>query len=110
MHWFYNYGTKFYSKMKPIVEFLNQEGFLKSLFESIPCGVLIIGGDRRVLAVNNVLEQTFGVSRAAIMDLRGGEALRCVNAFKDPKGCGFAEECISCGVRNTALEALSGNA
>jgi transcriptional regulator with PAS, ATPase and Fis domain len=105
----YNYGTKFYSKMKPIVEFLNREGFLKSLFESIPCGVLIIDGDRRVLAVNNVLEQTFGISGAEVIDLRGGEALRCVNAFKDPKGCGFAEECISCGVRNTALKALSGN-
>jgi len=95
--------------MKPIVEFLNQEGFLKSLFESIPCGVLIIDGDRRILAVNNVLEQTFGISGAEVMDQRGGEALRCVNAFKNPKGCGFAEECITCGVRNTALEALSGN-
>ena len=95
--------------MKPIVEFLNQEGFLKSLFESIPCGVLIIDGDRRVLAVNNVLEQTFGISGAEVMDQRGGEALRCVNAFKNPKGCGFAEECITCGVRNTALEALAGN-
>ncbi len=95
--------------MKPIVEFLNQEGFLKSLFESIPCGVLIIDGDRRVLAVNNILEQTFGISGAEVMDQRGGEALRCVNAFKNPKGCGFAEECITCRVRNTALEALEGN-
>ncbi len=95
--------------MKPIEEFLNQEGFLKSLFESIPCGVLIVDGDRRILAVNNVLEQTFGISEAEVMDQRGGEALRCVNAFKNPKGCGFAEECITCGVRNTALKALEGN-
>ena len=95
--------------MKPIGKLLNQEGFLKSLFESIPCGVLIIDGDRRVLTVNNVLEQTFGISGAEVMDQRGGEALRCVNAFKNPKGCGFAEECITCKVRNTALEALAGN-
>jgi sigma-54 dependent transcriptional regulator, acetoin dehydrogenase operon transcriptional activator AcoR len=96
-------------KMKPIVEFLNQEGFLKSLFESIPCGVLIVDGDRRILAVNNVIEQTFGICGAEIIDQRGGEALKCVNAFKNPKGCGFAEECVSCGVRSTALEAISGN-
>ncbi|MBW2575700.1 MAG: sigma 54-interacting transcriptional regulator [Deltaproteobacteria bacterium] len=95
--------------MKPIGKLLNQKGFLKSLFESIPCGVLIIDGDRRVLAVNNVLERTFGISGAEVMDQRGGEALGCVNAFKNPKGCGFAEECITCGVRNTALEALAGN-
>ncbi len=95
--------------MKPIGKLLNQKGFLKSLFESIPCGVLIIDGDRRVMAVNNVVERTFGISGAEAMDQRGGEALRCVNAFKNPKGCGFAEECITCGVRNTALEALAGN-
>ena len=95
--------------MKPIGKLLNQAGFLKSLFKSIPCGVLIVDGDRRILAVNNVLEQTFGISGAEVMDQRGGEALRCVNAFKNPKGCGFAEECITCGVRNTALEALAGN-
>ncbi len=93
--------------MKPIGKLLNQKGFLKSLFESIPCGVLIIDGDRRVMAVNNVVERTFGISGAEAMDQRGGEAL--VNAFKNPKGCGFAEECITCGVRNTALEALAGN-
>jgi transcriptional regulator with PAS, ATPase and Fis domain len=95
--------------MKPISEILNQEGFLKSLFESIPCGVLIIDGDRRILAVNNVLEQTFGISGAEVIDQRGGEVLKCVNAFKNPKGCGFAEECVNCRVRSTALEALSGN-
>lgn len=95
--------------MKPIGKLLNQEGFLKSLFESIPCGVLIFDGDRRVLTVNNVVERTFGVSGAEVIDRRGGEALRCANAFKNPKGCGFAEECITCGVRNTALEALAGN-
>ena len=95
--------------MKPIGKLLNQKGFLKSLFESIPCGVLIFDGDRRVLAVNNVVERTFGISGVEVMDQRGGEALGCVNAFKNPKGCGFAEECITCGVRNTALEALAGN-
>jgi transcriptional regulator with PAS, ATPase and Fis domain len=95
--------------MKSIGKLLNQKGFLKSLFESIPCGVLIIDGDRRVLAVNNVVERTFGISGAEVMDHRGGEALRCVNASKNPKGCGFAEECITCRVRNTALEALAGN-
>jgi len=95
--------------MKPIGKLLNQKGFLKSLFESIPCGVLIIDGDRRVLAVNNVVERTFGISGVEVMDQRGGEALGCVNALKNPKGCGFAEECITCGVRNTALEALAGN-
>ena len=94
--------------MKPIADLLNQDGFLKNLFESIPCGVLIVDRDRRVQVVNNVMERTFGMSAAEAIDKRGGEVLRCVNAFKSPKGCGFADECQTCQVRKTALEALAG--
>ncbi|MFC1812395.1 sigma-54 interaction domain-containing protein [Thermodesulfobacteriota bacterium] len=94
--------------MKPITELFNQKGFLKNLFESIPCGVLIVDRDRRVQVINSVLEQTFGISEAEVIDKRGGEALGCIHAFKSPKGCGFADECQSCHVRNTALEAIAG--
>ncbi len=94
--------------MKPVTEVLNQEGFLKNLFESIPCGVLIVDSERRVQAVNNVLEQTFGISGAEVIDKRGGEALECIYSSANEKGCGFAEECQTCRVRSTALEAIAG--
>lgn len=94
--------------MKPIVKLLSQEGFLKTLFDSIPCGILIVDRDRRIQAVNNVIERTFGISSAEVIDKRGGEALRCILASESPKGCGFADECQSCQVRNTALKALAG--
>jgi len=94
--------------MKPIAEVLDEGGFLSILFESIPCGVLIVDGDRRVQAVNNLLERTFGVSNAEVFNKRGGEALHCIHASDDPQGCGYGDYCQSCGVRNTALEALAG--
>jgi transcriptional regulator with PAS, ATPase and Fis domain len=94
--------------MKPINELLNQEGFLKNLFESIPCGVLIVDHDRRIQAVNNVLVRALGISNAKAIDMRAGEALGCIHAFKSLKGCGFADECETCRVRNTALKALDG--
>ncbi|MES0447370.1 MAG: sigma 54-interacting transcriptional regulator, partial [Desulfobacterales bacterium] len=94
--------------MKPINELLNQEGFLKNLFESIPCGVLIVDHDRRIQAVNNVLVRALGISDAKAIDMRAGEALGCIHAFKSLKGCGFADECETCRVRNTALKALDG--
>ncbi len=95
-------------EMKPIGKLLNQEGFLKTLFDSIPCGVLIVDRDRRIQAVNNVMERTFGISSGEVIDKRGGEALRCIHTSESPKGCGFADECQSCQVRNTALKALAG--
>ena len=94
--------------MKPVAELLDRVGFLKTLFESIPCGVLIVDPDRRVLTVNNVLEQTFGVSRATVFDKRGGEVLNCVHASESPDGCGYSETCRHCQVKNTALEAILG--
>ena len=94
--------------MKPIAQVLSQEGFLKNLFESIPCGVIIVDGERRVQAANNVLERTFGIVEAEAINKRGGEALGCIHAFTSPRGCGFAEECQVCRVRNTALEAIAG--
>jgi len=94
--------------MKPIAELLNQKVFLKNLFDAIPCGVFIVDRDRRIQAVNDVLEQTFGVSVTEAVDKRSGEALGCIHASKTLKGCGFADECQSCQVRNTAMEALDG--
>ncbi|MDY6973192.1 MAG: sigma 54-interacting transcriptional regulator [Thermodesulfobacteriota bacterium] len=90
------------------MELLDQGGFLKTLFDAIPCGVLIVDDDRRVQAVNNVLERAFDVSEAEVIDKRGGVALNCIHASDSPEGCGYGDFCESCGVRNTALEALAG--
>ena len=94
--------------MEPIADMLGQDGFLKNLFESIPCGVLILDGERRVQAVNNVMEQTFGISEADVLNMRGGEALGCIHVFESPKGCGFSEACQACRVRTAALGAIDG--
>jgi transcriptional regulator with PAS, ATPase and Fis domain len=94
--------------MRPITELLNQGGFLKTLFESIPCGVFVIDHSRRIQALNNPLERAFGVSKADAINRRGGEALRCIHAHESPDGCGFADYCRNCKILKTALDALSG--
>ncbi|MFA4917278.1 MAG: PAS domain-containing protein, partial [Syntrophales bacterium] len=87
---------------------MEQNGFLKNLFESIPCGVLVMDSERRVQALNNVLKQAFGISKFEVIDKRGGEVIKCVHAFKSPRGCGFAEVCQTCRIRSTAQEAITG--
>jgi transcriptional regulator with PAS, ATPase and Fis domain len=94
--------------MVSVSEILNREGFLKNLFETIPWGVLIVDGERRVQAVNNVLEQTFGILASDVIDKRAGGVLSCVHALKAPEGCGYVEECQVCRIRATALEAIAG--
>jgi transcriptional regulator with PAS, ATPase and Fis domain len=94
--------------METIAQLLNQKGFLKSLFDSIPCGVLIVDQDRRVHAINNVLERAAGVPKSEEIKRRSGEVLKCIHALQSEEGCGFSEECQSCIVRNTADKAFAG--
>ena len=94
--------------MKPVRELMNQNEFLKGLFSAIPCGVLIVDRERRVLIVNSVIERIFGVSDADVTGKSGGEVLRCVHADDSPDGCGFGEHCRTCLVRKTALDAIGG--
>lgn len=94
--------------MKSVVELISQDGFLESMFESIPCGVLIVDKGRVVRAVNNAFEKIFGISRSEAIYQRGGEALQCINASSHPDGCGFSTACRDCQVRNIALDAISG--
>jgi len=94
--------------MKSVAELISQEGFLKSIFDSIPCGVVIMDKDRGVRAVNNAIEKTFGVSRADAVRQRGGEVLQCIHASEAPGGCGFSSSCRNCRIRSIALDAISG--
>lgn len=62
--------------MAPFTEMMDEKGFMKSLIESIPCGLLVVDSDRRVRAANDVLERTFGITMGEAINKRGGEALR----------------------------------
>ncbi len=83
--------------------------YLENLFESIPCGVLVFDAERRIKSVNNVLEQTFRISKTEVIDECVGNALRCIHASENPEGCGFMDVCTTCQIRQTALRALDGN-
>lgn len=94
--------------MRPVSELLNRNSFLKSMFESLPCGVLIVDSERRVQAVNDATERTFGISLKEVENRRAGEALKCINSGRDPGGCGFSDECSECRIKSTAHDAISG--
>ncbi|MDP6439857.1 MAG: sigma 54-interacting transcriptional regulator [Candidatus Brocadiia bacterium] len=90
-----------------IAELLAQDGFLRSLFESIPCGVLVADQSGRVHAANDVIRQAFGPLPVAL-EARVGDVLHCLHAQETPEGCGGAEYCQGCTIRLASREALSG--
>jgi sigma-54 dependent transcriptional regulator, acetoin dehydrogenase operon transcriptional activator AcoR len=95
--------------MNKIKAFLDNKTFLKTLFHAIPCGVLLLDHDRRIYAANDFFLKAYETSGDAAFSKRPGDAIGCIIALRTSEGCGFAEECNACAVRNTALQAISGN-
>ncbi|MCD6287814.1 MAG: sigma 54-interacting transcriptional regulator [Candidatus Hydrogenedentes bacterium] len=94
--------------VESVSQLLNQNGFLKVLFETIPCGVLIVDRDQRVHAANNVVDRTFGGAATEIVDSRPGNALHCIHVYDGPNGCGSGEWCKTCRIRIAADQAVKG--
>ncbi len=94
--------------MTDIVELLDREGFLHSLFQAIPCGVIVVDENLRAQVINLVAERTFGISTDEAGGLQPGEVIRCVHAHDSPRGCGEGPLCEACEVRKAALSALGG--
>jgi sigma-54 dependent transcriptional regulator, acetoin dehydrogenase operon transcriptional activator AcoR len=95
--------------MTSVTELLNQNSFLKNLFDSMPCGLMVLNKERRVQTINNILERTFGIHLSDVMMQRGGDALRCIHALASEKGCGSSDDCGQCMIRKTAMDAVGGS-
>ena len=89
-------------------EIKDSEIKLRALLEAVPCSILIIDDQMKVLTVNGSSLRTFGIPDAAILNHRWGNVLKCTHSRETPEGCGHSGFCASCQVRNTVLAALEG--
>jgi DNA-binding CsgD family transcriptional regulator len=74
------------------------------LFDKAPVAMLIFNRDRRLCHLNEAAVAMAGREKKTAIGLRGGEFLRCIHAFEDPKGCGYSKACDACIVRRTVLD------
>jgi PAS domain S-box-containing protein len=74
------------------------------LFEKAPVAMLIFNRDRRLCHLNEAAVAMANRVKEDAIGLRGGELLRCVHAFSDPRGCGYSKACDTCIVRKTVLD------
>ncbi len=84
----------------------DQQALLTAIYRNAPLVMMVVDGDRRIRQVNGFATQFAGRSEDEMLGLRGGDALRCLHALDDPKGCGFGEYCRECVIRNTVLDTL----
>ena len=77
---------------------------LDALFNKGPLAMLIMDRDRQVCRLNEAAVALAHRAQEDGIGRRSGDALRCVNAHEDPKGCGFGSACRSCILHQTVRD------
>jgi transcriptional regulator with PAS, ATPase and Fis domain len=95
--------------MDDITRRFRENNFVSRLLDALPCGILAISEDGKVVRLNNVTEQIFGVKNAELIGKGYGKALRCINVCEGQDRCGSTNGCADCEVRKLALMALYSN-
>ncbi|MDY6826521.1 MAG: PAS domain S-box protein [Bacillota bacterium] len=83
-----------------------QKEELAAIYENAPIIMILVDSESKIRKVNNYGALFAGKSVTDIIGLREGEALGCLNALDDPKGCGFGPHCEDCIIRQALLETL----
>lgn len=89
--------------------YFSDSSITRHLLDAIPNILLILNENRQIVYGNQILLDLIGVNREELIHgFRPGEVLRCVNAGREPEGCGTSEACRACGMAASILSGLAG--
>ncbi len=77
------------------------EATLSAIFRNAPAAMLLLDENRRVLRMNRAAEEVLGGAGSDMEGLAFGNAIRCVHALDDSKGCGHGLPCGHCPIHQT---------
>lgn len=80
--------------------------YLRTIFDTIPHPTFIVDNDVRIEDCNRAGKALIGCEVALALHRRGGDVLHCVNS--ETHGCGQAEPCKDCAIRNSVTQSLDG--
>jgi len=83
---------------------------LKNALDAMPNMVMILNGNRQIVAANRKLLNILGASVGQLVEKRPGEAINCIQARKGPDGCGTSTHCATCGAVNAVMDSMKNNA
>jgi hypothetical protein len=82
-------------------------GFLRAVLDAMPNPVFVVDEDVRILDYNQAAIPLLGDKPDYVLQQRGGDALHCIQAVNSPQGCGRAEQCRTCIIRDSVRESCS---
>lgn len=86
---------------------VNSVPLLSQTLNAIPNMVLVLNGNRQIIAANDTFLAVLGATMAEVTEKRPGEAIKCIHASDGPGGCGTGLHCTTCGAVNAILDSVS---
>ncbi|MDD5457597.1 MAG: PAS domain S-box protein, partial [Candidatus Margulisbacteria bacterium] len=80
---------------------------LNAMIENIPLVIMLLDKHRKVRKINIQGTKFVNNSMDQILGKRAGEAMKCINASDDPRGCGFGPSCQDCTLRKLIADTFS---
>jgi nitrogen-specific signal transduction histidine kinase len=85
-------------------EFIKDVPLLAKALDAMPGMVVILNGNRQIIAANRRFLRVLHASMAELVEKRPGEAIKCIRANEGPDGCGTGLHCSTCGAVNAILD------
>ena len=82
---------------------------VKSMIDAMPFVVLLLNGNRQIVAANQKVCSLLAVDISDAIGKRPGELIGCLHAVDGPNGCGTDTYCKVCGAVNAILESMNTN-
>jgi K+-sensing histidine kinase KdpD len=88
---------------------IDNEKFIKRIFETVPNIVMILNEQRQTIYCNQALLDLLGYKDdIMVFGFRPGEVLNCIHSDESEGGCGTSEFCSTCGAVKAILNIASG--
>jgi len=95
-------------RVRCLFDSFQQDEFFRSVFDAVPALAFIVDEDVRLLTWNAMADHDLALDAGHAFMQRGGEALHCINSTSAAEGCGRAEACSQCVIRNSVNQAFDG--
>jgi FixJ family two-component response regulator len=82
------------------------ENLLNAVFRNLPLIIMLVDSERNIVKINNEGIDISGKQLEELIGKGGGDALNCIHALGNPKGCGHSDSCQSCLIRSTVSNSL----
>ena len=80
-----------------------------SVLDAMPSPIFVVDDDVQIIGFNLAASQMVAQDPEMVIRRRAGEILHCLHSTEAPGGCGRAEFCKDCPVRNSVNESVRGH-